>query len=316
MAKTTKLVRGIHSWIKFQKHQGIQSLTIGGREDLADLSQDKNGDTIFTMIADQYKINELDSNVPYLIPTHESSTIKRETTKKAVINQDLTLFPLNDGELVTVTKERESLTIHDEKVKEFVTTTVTTKETEIKQFIGEVKEELATKINEHSGGTSAEPFDKEAFKDDVLEFIKLNHNPVTMLSDIQSFQYDNMFYGFTDINDVRNSIEILITYKSRVIESLLLKREDFINNNTYENEKMYIKLYKSDMAADVIGGGDIVDESGNGQLRFHVTLKENTDINNFYTFVRYYLNNPAESYLNLQKLSGDGTRLTAESMTQ
>lgn len=124
MAKTTKLVRGIHSLIKFQKHQGIQSLTIGGREDLADLSQDKNGDTIFTMIADQYKINELDSNVPYLIPTHESSTIEGETTKKAVINQNLTLFPLNDGELVTVTKETDSLTIHDEKVKEFVTNAI------------------------------------------------------------------------------------------------------------------------------------------------------------------------------------------------
>lgn len=125
MAKTTKLVQGIHSLIKFQKHQGIQSLTIGGREDLADLSQDKNGDTIFTMIADQYKINELDSNVPYLIPTHESSTIKGETTKKAVINQDLTLFPLNDGELVTVTKERKSLTINDNKIKEYVTNAIT-----------------------------------------------------------------------------------------------------------------------------------------------------------------------------------------------
>lgn len=125
MAKTTKQTRGIHSLIKFQKHQGIQSLTIGGREDLADLSQDKNGDTIFTMIADQYKINELDSNVPYLIPTHESSTIEGETTKKGVINQDLTLFPLNDGELVTVTKERKSLTINDNKIKEYVTNAIT-----------------------------------------------------------------------------------------------------------------------------------------------------------------------------------------------
>lgn len=125
MAKTTKLVQGIHSLIKFQKHQGIQSLTIGGREDLADLSQDKNGDTIFSMIADPYKINELDSNVPYLIPTHESSTIEEETTKKAVINQNLTLFPLNDGELVTVTKERESLTINDNKIKEYVTNAIT-----------------------------------------------------------------------------------------------------------------------------------------------------------------------------------------------
>ena len=314
--KTTKRVRGIHSLIKFQKHQGVESLTIQGKDTLADVSQDKNGDTNLILMADVDKVNSVTSNVPYLGVSHSITGEDPDKNKTVTISQDLTQFPLRDGELVTVEKTEDSLTIHDSKVKEFVTTTVTTKETEIKQFIGEVKEELTTKINEHSGGTSAEPFDKEAFKDDVLEFIKLNHNPVTMLSDIQSFQYDNMFYGFTDINGVRDSIEISITYKSRVIESLLLKREDFINNNTYENEKMYIKLYKSDMVADVIGGGDIVDESGKGQLRFHVTLKENTDINNFYIFVRYYLNNPAESFLNLQKLIGDGTRLTAESMTQ
>lgn len=124
MVKTTKVVQGIHSLIKFQKHQGIQSLTIGGREDLADLSQDKNGDTIFSMMADPYKINELDSNVPYLIPTHESSTIEEETTKKAVINQDLTLFPLNDGEMVTIIKKRNSLTINDNKIKEYVTNAI------------------------------------------------------------------------------------------------------------------------------------------------------------------------------------------------
>lgn len=315
-AKTTKLVRGIHSWIKFQKHQGVESLTIEGKQALADVSQDKNGDTNLVLKADRDKVDYVQSNVPYLRTSHTQDGTDPYQEKTATISQDLTQFPLHDGELVTVEKAEGSLTIHDDKVKEFVTTTVTAKETEIKQFIGEVKEELTTKINEHSGGTSGEPFDKEAFKDDVLEFIKLNHNPVTMLSDIQSFQYDNMFYGFTDNNGVRDSIEISITYKSRVIESLLLKREDFINNNTYENEKMYIKLYKSNMVADPIGGGDVVDESGKGQLRFHITLKENTDINNYYTFVRYYLNYPAESYLNLQKLSGDGTRLTAESMTQ
>lgn len=124
MVKTTKQTRGIHSLIKFQRHQGIQSLTIEGREDLADLSQDKNGDTILKMISDQYKINELDSKVPYLIPTHESSTIDGETTKKAIINQDLTQFPLLGGELVTVTKETNSLTINDEQVKEFVTNAI------------------------------------------------------------------------------------------------------------------------------------------------------------------------------------------------
>lgn len=314
--KTTKRVRGIHSLIKFQKHQGVESLTIQGKDTLADVSQDKNGDTNLILMADVDKVNSVTSNVPYLGVSHSTTGEDPDKNKTANISQDLTQFPLNGGELVTVTKTEDNLTIHDEKVREYVTTTVATKETEIKQFIGEVKEELTTKINEHSGGTSAEAFDKEAFKDDVLEFIKLNHNPVTMLSDIQGFQYDNMFYGFTDNDGVRDSIEISITYKSRIIENLLLKREDFINNNTYENEKMYIKLYKSNMVADPIGGSDIVDETGKGQLRFHVTLKESTDIKNYYAFVRYYLKTPVEIYLNLQKLVGDGTRLTAESMTQ
>ena len=241
MAKTTKQTRGIHSWIKFQKHQGVESLTIQGKEALADLSQDKNGDTNLILNADKDKVNAVASSVPYLGISHTTTGTNPNQEKTATISQDLTQFPLSGGELVTVTKETDSLTIHDEKVKEFVNTTVSAKESEIREFIGTVKEELTTKINEHSGGAS-ESFDKEAFKDDVLEFIKLNHNPVTMLSDTQSFQYDNMFYGFTDINGFRNSIEISITHNSRVVDSLLLTREDFINNNTYENEKMYIKL--------------------------------------------------------------------------
>lgn len=317
MAKTTKLVQGIHSLIKFQKHQGIQSLTIGGREDLADLSQDKNGDTIFSMIADQYKINELDSNVPYLIPTHESSTIKEETTKKAVINQDLTLFPLNDGELVTVIKERESLTINDNKIKEFVTTTVTTKETEIKQFIGEVKEELTTKINEHSGGTSAEPFDKDAFKDEVQQYVEANL-PYSVFFGSLNFDYDNMFFGMTNLNQLNENIEVDFIRNSRIIDRLVLRKSDFYNNKTFENEKMFIKLYTSPYMADMIGGGDVEDPSGKGQLRIHVTLKQPLDKSqeNYTVFAKYYLNQPANLWFNFQKVVGDGTRLNSAAVPQ
>lgn len=157
MAKTTKQTRGIHSWIKFQKHQGVESLTIQGKEALADLSQDKNGDTNLILNADKDKVNAVASSVPYLGISHTTTGTNPNQEKTATISQDLTQFPLSGGELVTVTKETDSLTIHDEKVKEFVNTTVAAKETEIKQFIGEVKEELTTKINEHSGGTSNQP---------------------------------------------------------------------------------------------------------------------------------------------------------------
>ena len=149
--KTTKLVRGIHSWIKFQKHQGIESLTIEGKQILADISQDKNGDASLVLKADSDKVDAVSSNVPYLRVAHTTDGSEPFVEKTATISQDLTQFPLRDGQLVFVEKSEDSLTIHDENVKEFVTTTVTAKETEIKQFIGEVKEELTNKINEHGG---------------------------------------------------------------------------------------------------------------------------------------------------------------------
>lgn len=149
--KTTKLVRGIHSWIKFQKHQGVESLTIEGKQTLADISQDKNGDASLVLKADSDKIDTVASNVPYLRVAHTHENAEPFEEKIATISQDLTQFPINDGQLVSITKAEDSLTIQDENIKTFVNTTVTAKETEIKQFIGEVKEELTNKINEHGG---------------------------------------------------------------------------------------------------------------------------------------------------------------------
>lgn len=124
MAKTTKQTRGIHSWIKFQKHQGVESLTIQGKEALADLSQDKNGDTNLILNADKDKVNTVASSVPYLGISHTTTGTAPNQEKTATISQDLTQFPLSGGELVTVTKETDNLTIHDEKVKEFVSNAI------------------------------------------------------------------------------------------------------------------------------------------------------------------------------------------------
>jgi len=156
MVKTTKIVRGIHSWIKFQKHQGIESLTIEGKQALADLSQDKNGDTNLVLNADKDKINAVASSVPFLNVTHTTTGTNPNQEKTATVSQNLEHFPLTGGELVTVTKEADSLTIHDDKVKEFVNKTVTTKETEIRKFIGTVKEELTNNINEHLNDSSSQ----------------------------------------------------------------------------------------------------------------------------------------------------------------
>lgn len=315
--KTTKLVRGIHSWIKFQKHQGVESLSIEGKQALADLSQDKNGDTNLVLKADRDKVDYVQSNVPYLRTAHTQDGTDPYQEKTAVISQDLTHFPLSGGELVTVTKEPESLTIHDEKVKEFVATTVTAKETEIKQFIGEVKEELTTKINEHSGGTSAEPFDKEAFKDEVQQYVELNL-PHNVFSGSLNFDYDNMFFGMTNLDQLNENIEVDFIHNSRIIDRLVLRKSDFDNNKIFENEKMFIKLYTSPYMADPIGGGDVEDTSGKGQLRLHVTLKQPLDKSqeNYNVFVKFYLNYPANLWFNFQKLVGDGTRLNGAAVPQ
>ena len=122
MAKTTKKVQGIHSLIKFQRHQGVESLTIEGKQELADLKQDNKGDTSLILNADKDKVNEVASNVPYLGIAHTTTGEAPNQTKTATVSQDLTQFPLTGGELVTVDKTAEGLTLNDTKVKELIDT--------------------------------------------------------------------------------------------------------------------------------------------------------------------------------------------------
>lgn len=122
MAKTTKKVQGIHSLIKFQRHQGVESLTIEGKQELADLKQDNKGDTSLILNADKDKVNELASNVPYLGIAHTTTGTAPNQSKTATVSQDLTQFPLTGGELVTVDKTAEGLTLNDTKVKELIDT--------------------------------------------------------------------------------------------------------------------------------------------------------------------------------------------------
>lgn len=132
MAKTTKKVQGIHSLIKFQRHQGVESLTIEGKESLADLKQDNKGDTSLILNADKDKVNEVASAVPYLDIAHTTTGEAPNQTKTATVSQDLSHFPLSGGELVTVTKTTEGLTLDDSKVKELFET----KATELKKELG------------------------------------------------------------------------------------------------------------------------------------------------------------------------------------
>lgn len=131
MAKTTKLVRGIHSWIKFQKHQGVESLSIEGKQALADITQDKNGDTSLILNADADKLNTIHSAIPFISVSEEFSGVDPNQLKTAIISQDLTLFPLRDGKLIKFTKESESISVNEDALKESISEMI---ETEIEKI--------------------------------------------------------------------------------------------------------------------------------------------------------------------------------------
>lgn len=377
--KTTKFVRGIHSWIKFQKHQGVESITIQGKDTLANVSQDKNGDTNLILMADVDKVNSLTSNVPYLGFSHAITGEDPDKNKTAIINQDLTQFPLNAGNLITVTKETDSLTIHDElvkdkfndkidtvhsnvpylsihhitdgektadinqnltqfplndgelvtvaktensltiqdgQIKDFVNDMLTSRENNIRDFIGEVKTELTNKINEKS-----ERFDED-FKNEVVNIID-NERPIYSLENYFIFNDDNQFFAISN-NDHGvglDTIEIELINNLSSIDRLLLKSTDFMNN-VYENEKMYIKLYKVgrfvDTAGNVIYSVDHYNSSEKDYLCLHATLKNpinEGDLEKYTIFIKYYSKNPLQEMLEMFTITGDGTRLTAESMT-
>ncbi len=120
MAKTTKIIRGIHSWIKFQRHQGLQSLTIKGKDSLADLSQDKNGDTDLILNADKDKINSIVSDIPFISILESIEGADPNKQRVASLNYDLTWFDAVGDEYLTVTKEPKRLVFSSAKMLEKV----------------------------------------------------------------------------------------------------------------------------------------------------------------------------------------------------
>lgn len=129
--KTTKLVQGIHSWVKFQKHQGVESLSIEGKQKLADISQDKNGDTSLILNADGDKINGVESHIPYITVSTTWSGSDPDKWKVEGLNQDLTYFPLLDGKLIKFTKESNSISVNEDALKESISEMI---ETEIEKI--------------------------------------------------------------------------------------------------------------------------------------------------------------------------------------
>lgn len=114
-AKSTKKVRAIDTIIKFQIDDGIESLTISGKDVLADVSMDSKANVTLFMNADPDKINEIKSEIPFVnIETLESGT-ETDKKKSVTLSQDLTKFALeiadNSKELANIIKSQSSIVV-------------------------------------------------------------------------------------------------------------------------------------------------------------------------------------------------------------
>ena len=114
-SKSTKQVRAIDRIIKFQIDDGIESLTISGKEVLADVSIDRKANVTLFLNADPDKINEIQSLVPFINLEMVKGGPETDKTKTVTLSQDLTEFALeiadNSNELATLIKTKSSIVL-------------------------------------------------------------------------------------------------------------------------------------------------------------------------------------------------------------
>lgn len=114
-SKSTKQVRAIDRIVKFQIDDGIESLTISGKEVLADVSIDRKANVTLFLNADPDKINEIQSLVPFINLEMVKGGPETDKTKTVTLSQDLTEFALeiadNSKDLATLIKTKSSIVL-------------------------------------------------------------------------------------------------------------------------------------------------------------------------------------------------------------
>ena len=114
-SKSTKQVRAIDRIIKFQIDDGIESLTISGKEVLADVSIDRKAHVTLFLNADPDKINEIQSLVPFITIDKVTGGPETDKTKTVTLSQDLTQFAIeiadNSKELASIIKAESSIVL-------------------------------------------------------------------------------------------------------------------------------------------------------------------------------------------------------------
>lgn len=112
-SKSTKQIRAIDRIIKFQIDDGIESLTISGKEVLADVAIDRQANVTLFLNADPDKINEIQSLIPFVTVKTATGGTETDKTKTVTLSQDLTQFALeiadNSKELASLIKSKSSI---------------------------------------------------------------------------------------------------------------------------------------------------------------------------------------------------------------
>lgn len=233
MAKTTKIVRGIHSWIKFQRHQGLQSLTIKGKSELADLSQDKNGDTDLILNADKDKVNTVQSAIPFISISEQVSGAQPNQEKSVNLGYDLTKFNLSGDELLEISKAETGITLSTSKIIGKVTEMINS----IKNASGGLFGVSSAIINgvKYEDGSKSYIFDFEEHEANMFAENDRNFLEITLQNGVEN--------AFTAV--VRGETEIklpLLTVKFYVKEGKFKMKMKALEK-LGENANLYFKLY-------------------------------------------------------------------------
>lgn len=254
MAKTTKIIRGITSWITFQKHLGIQSLTIKGKPELADLSQDKLGDTDLILNADKDKINSISSNIPFITVTESTEGKDPNQLKKAGLDYDLTNFNIGSDGLIDISKSKDGITLYTskivDKINELISKTTFPK--------GETPSQKPI-YTMASGFVSLKPAEKA----DLNMTLEINLGELNAQDFIHNEGGDVIANGFMEIifeekyenNGLNQSTTFAINDTSKIVAPnfsgiVFINPEEtskiYIKFNVKQNERthaLYIKLY-------------------------------------------------------------------------
>ena len=197
--KTTKEIRAIDRIIKFQIDDGIESLTIAGKDALADLEIDNKNNVTLYLNADGDKINELTSLVPFINLSVKEEGVDPDKQKSVTLSQDLTQFALeiadNSTELASLIKSESSIILDLEGLVQ-----------KLLEIAGKLAELEAKNLEQDNRLTDIEEKDLE--QDNRLTELENNEQPQEQLYNVSTNTVVNTF------SEGANSFKIIVDEKN------------------------------------------------------------------------------------------------------